>query len=179
VFIERIILLAHAGIVCDKSKSFVSIATMLTAHCSLHMQDTALSALRRNFFTNVESEIRTVEHTLTYMESALRGIPCERTFIAHYEQALADPISFIEPLAAFLELDGAGKAALTSRLTKKGKFPARKPHKLTQYKAHCAGLNEKACYHKMSRMLDEFFRERGFMWPTFAANGFDFVPRPL
>lgn len=35
-------------------------------------QDTALSALRRNFFTHVDQELRTVEHTLTYLEAALR-----------------------------------------------------------------------------------------------------------
>ncbi len=35
-------------------------------------QDTAMSALRRNFFTSVDQELRTVEHTLTYLEAALR-----------------------------------------------------------------------------------------------------------
>ena len=35
--------------------------------------DTALSALRRNFFDTVDQELRTVEHTLTYIEAALRG----------------------------------------------------------------------------------------------------------
>ena len=35
--------------------------------------DTALSALRRNFFETVDQELRTVEHTLTYIEAALRG----------------------------------------------------------------------------------------------------------
>jgi len=29
---------------------------------------------------------------------------------------------------------------------------------------------------QISGMLDEFFNDRGFMWPTFAANGFDFAP---
>jgi hypothetical protein len=32
-----------------------------------------MSALRRNFFANIDEELRTVEHTLTYIESALRG----------------------------------------------------------------------------------------------------------
>lgn len=43
------------------------------------------------------------------MESALRGIPCHKTFIAHYEHALADPQAFIEPLSLFLETDAAGR----------------------------------------------------------------------
>jgi hypothetical protein len=36
-------------------------------------------------------------------------IPCHKTFIAHYEHALADPQAFLEPLAAFLELAPAAK----------------------------------------------------------------------
>ena len=32
-----------------------------------------MSALRRNFVSNVEMELRAVEHTLTYLEAALRG----------------------------------------------------------------------------------------------------------
>lgn len=31
-----------------------------------------MSALRRNFFSDVPMELRTVEHTLTYVEAALR-----------------------------------------------------------------------------------------------------------
>ena len=38
-----------------------------------NVTDTALSALRRNFFTNIDTELRTVEHTLSYLEAALRG----------------------------------------------------------------------------------------------------------
>jgi hypothetical protein len=36
-------------------------------------------------------------------------IPCHKTFIAHYEHALADPHAFLEPLAAFLELSAPAK----------------------------------------------------------------------
>lgn len=43
--------------------------------------DTALSALRRNFFETVDQELRTVEHTLTYIEAALRG--CVTTMCIH------------------------------------------------------------------------------------------------
>lgn len=32
-----------------------------------------MSALRRNFFSAVDPELRTVEHTLTYLEAAMRG----------------------------------------------------------------------------------------------------------
>jgi hypothetical protein len=63
-----------------------------------------LSALRRNFFTHVAQELRTVEHTLTYVEAALRRVPCHRIFIAHYEHILADPRAFLEPLSQFLEV---------------------------------------------------------------------------
>jgi hypothetical protein len=45
---------------------------------SRNVTDTALSALRRNFFSAIDPEIRTVEHTLTYIEAALRGVPCHK-----------------------------------------------------------------------------------------------------
>ena len=130
----------------------------------------------------MDSEIRTVEHTLTYLESALRGVPCHRIFIGHYEQVLSDPVSFIGPLSAFLELDSSAAAELTKRLSKKGKTPHRKSHKLTQY-AECkaAGFSTSIlqCYELMNKMLDRFFSERAYMWPTFAANGFDFIRQVL
>ncbi len=66
-----------------------------------------MSALRRNFFSFVDQELRTVEHTLTYIEAALSRVSCDKIFVAHYEQALADPTSLLEPLADFLELDDA------------------------------------------------------------------------
>jgi hypothetical protein len=87
----------------------------------------------------------------------------------------------------------SGLQALKSRLSKTGKLPSRKSHKLTQYK-ECKELNlsEQQCYQKVtftthrttafiddtlfvqiSNMLDEFFRLRSYMWPTFAGNGFD------
>jgi len=147
-----------------------------------NVTDTALSALRRNFFSEVDSELRTVEHTLSYMESALRGVPCDRMFIAHYEQALADPMAFIEPLATFLELAPPAKDALKTRLSKKGKLPPRKVHKLTQFR-QCKGNSvqgsAEACSKKISRMLDTFFRDRAYMWPTFAGNGYDFKYEPM
>lgn len=76
---------------------------------NIYYQDTALSALRRNFFLHVALELRTVEHTLTYVEAALRKTPCHRIFIAHYEHVLADPRAFLEPLSQFLELSEAEK----------------------------------------------------------------------
>ena len=135
--------------------------------------------MRRNFFLDVDSQLRTVEHTLTYLESALRGVPCHRIFIAHYEQVLRDPRSFVGPLSSFLELDKSASAELSRRLSRNGKFPSRKEHKLTQYpECQKAGLsdNVKVCSQLITNLLDRFFHERNFMWPTFAANGFDFVP---
>ena len=87
-----------------------------------------MSALRRNFFSDVPMELRTVEHTLTYVEAALRKsvsfswyfsnsnfvschrVPCHKIFIAHYEHVLADPRAYLEPLAQFTELSFDGKA---------------------------------------------------------------------
>ena len=105
-----------------------------------------------------------------------RSAACHRTFVAHYEHVLADPAAYIEPLTSFLELGPAEREALKRRLSKRGRMPARKAHKLTQY-AECkdAGLGEQACYHHVSRLLDTFFLDRGFMWPTFASSGFDFA----
>jgi hypothetical protein len=48
-------------------------AAVVTVITIISLQDTALSALRRNFFSAVDPELRTVEHTLTYIESAMRG----------------------------------------------------------------------------------------------------------
>jgi len=138
-----------------------------------NVTDTALSALRRNFFSAVDPEIRTVEHTLTYIEAALRAVPCHKVFIAHYEHALADPHAFLEPLSTFLELDVEAKKYLKSRLSRAGQLPPRKAHKLTQY-SECNGIkDEQLCYKKISTLLDSFFQQRSFMWPTFGANGFD------
>lgn len=131
-----------------------------------NVTDTTLSALRRNFFTNVDAGIRTVEHTLTYLEAAMRSAPCSRTFIAHYEHALTDPAAFLSPLASFLELGVDETAALKKRLfmrsEKGGKrragdsggglgLPRRKEHKLGQY-AECkdAGMGEHQCYKHVS-----------------------------
>jgi hypothetical protein len=172
---------------------YIAAVTHLSAYFSIFLlplpftllyssQDTALSALRRNFFTDVDAELRTVEHTLTYLESALRGVPCSRIFIAHYEQALKDPTAFIAPLSTFLELnDPIERAALASRLSKKGKFPPRKQHKLTQFnecKAAGFGSSNVDCSNHITKLLDRFFEDRKFMWPTFAGNGFDFVRQP-
>eukprot|EP01035_Chromulina_nebulosa_P018513 gene18513-24230_t len=133
--------------------------------------DTALSALRRNFFSHVDSELRTVEHTLTYLESALRGVPCNRIFIAHYEHVLAEPSAYKEPLANFLELSSKEKEVLFSRLSKNGKIPPRKVHKLTQYKeCQQQNLNEEQCYGKITNIIEKFIKDRDFMWPTFAAS---------
>ncbi len=141
-----------------------------------NVTDTAMSALRRNFVNNVDSELRAVEHTLTYIESALKRIPCHKVFIGHYEHVLADPKSYIQPLAAFLDLNSAQRAELSKRLDKPGESVSRKVHRLTQY-PDCkgAGLGDdvERCYKALSDLLDDFFLDRGYMWPTFAANGFD------
>lgn len=134
--------------------------------------DTALSALRRNFFSDIDTELRTVEHTLTYIEAAMRAVPCNKVFIAHYEHVLADPIAFYEPIASFLELGEYNKKALKERLEHSGKLPSRKEHKMTQYKECQNLLDEKQCYDKVSRIIDDFFTKRAFMWPTFSGNGF-------
>eukprot|EP01038_Epipyxis_sp_PR26KG_P014884 gene14884-20016_t len=137
--------------------------------------DTALSALRRNFFTAVDPELRTVEHTLTYLESVLRMVSCHKIFIAHYEHVLADPMAYYEPLSTFLEFDNKKKELFKKRLsTRDNKIPSRKPHKLNQY-AECKSIHDELeCYEKITQMLDSFFNLRSFMWPTFAGNGFDY-----
>ena len=75
-------------------------------------------------------------------------IPCERLFIAHYEHILADPAAYRAPFAEFLELGANEREILNTRLSKKGRLPPRKAHKLTQY-AECqqARLSEEDCYN--------------------------------
>jgi hypothetical protein len=80
------------------------------------VKDTAISSLRRNFYRNVDACIRTVESTLVYIESALKKVPCNKIFVAHYEQVLGDPEAYIEPLSDFLELDTSAKSVRTFTL---------------------------------------------------------------
>jgi len=135
--------------------------------------DTAMSALRRNFFSDIPMELRTVEHTLTYVEAALRKVPCHKIFIAHYEHVLAEPRAYLEPLSQFMELSNEAKTILKQRLGKPGKLPSRKAHKLDQYE-ECKSekLTGAGCYQKVHKIVDSFFIDRSFMWPTFAGDGF-------
>lgn len=117
---------------------------------------------------------------LSQLSTVTTRIPCHKTFIAHYEHALADPQAYVEPLATFLELDAAAKMvsycllscfgcsrlqclhslcytsalfeqALKGRLSKSGKVPSRKSHKLTQYKeCKALDLTEQQCYLKVT-----------------------------
>lgn len=143
-----------------------------------NVTDTSMSALRRNFVPNVDAELRAVEHTLTYIESALKRVPCNKVFVAHYEHVLADPIAYAQPLSAFLELNAEQKGELSKRLSKMVSKPvARKVHRLTQYpdcKSAGLGDNVEKCYNALLELSDTFYQDRGFMWPTFAGNGFDF-----
>ena len=139
--------------------------------------DTALSSLRRNFFTHVDLGLRCVEDTFTYVEAALRGVPCHRIFVAHYEHVLAKPSSYAEPLADFLEFDDRKKSKLAKALKDKDKgkvaLPQRTVHKLTQY-PECVGIKGDIanCYNRITTKIDTFLSARSFMWPTFAGNGF-------
>jgi hypothetical protein len=68
---------------------------------------------------------------------------------------LADPRAFLEPLSDFLELDSKAKQVLKGRLSKSGKLPSRKAHKLTQYnecKTH--NLAEEVCYKKVNKQYN-------------------------
>ena len=141
--------------------------------------DTIFSSLRRNFFPNTDIALRTVEQTLVYMEAALRRVPCHKIFIAHYEHVLGDPAAYVKPLSTFLELTESAQKVLAQRLSKGGKLPHRKVHKLTQYsdcnKANGVKLSEQACYKMLNDKFDNFFLDRNFMWPTFAGNGYNFI----
>jgi hypothetical protein len=141
-----------------------------------NVTDTALSALRRNFVTEVDLALRAVESTLVYIESALQYVPCDRIFLAHYEHVLAEPSAYLEPLAAFLELDKLQKEYLKKRLDKAQRPVSRKAHSLTQYsecKSAGFGQDVAGCYRHVASLADTFFRDRSFMWPSFAGNGFN------
>jgi hypothetical protein len=141
-----------------------------------NVTDTALSALRRNFVTEVDLALRAVESTLVYIESALQYVPCDRIFLAHYEHVLAEPSAYLEPLAAFLELDKLQKEYLKKRLDKAQRPVSRKAHSLTQYsecKSAGFGQDVGGCYRHVASLADTFFRDRSFMWPSFAGNGFN------
>jgi hypothetical protein len=149
--------------------------------------DTLLSSLRRNFFTEIDTALRTVEHTLTYIESSLKRVPCGKVFIAHYEHVLADPMAYHQPLVNFLELDTTRAHLLKERLegmNQRAKLPKRKVHELRQYK-ECGGgggankaqqrkgdISIEECYKKVTGIIDRFMKDRHFMWPSFAGNGF-------
>ena len=130
-----------------------------------------------NFVANVDAELRAVEHTLSYIETAMQHIPCEKILVAHYEHVIEVPNAYLEPLSTFLELNENQKSELKKRLSKPGKKVLRKPHKLTQYHdCQVAGLGNDitGCYNALQKSLDSFFTKRSFMWPTFAGNGFDY-----
>jgi hypothetical protein len=145
--------------------------------------DTALSSLRRNFFTQVDLGLRCVEDTLIYLEAALRGVPCHRLLFAHYEHVLAKPSAYEEPLSDFLELDGQKRAQLSNILKAKDKgevkFPKRTQHKLTQY-SECKGAglgdNLEKCYNTVVKKVESFLADRAFMWPSLAGNGYALKP---
>ena len=141
--------------------------------------DTALSSLRRNFFTHVDLGLRCVEQTLTYMESSLRGVPCHRVFIAHYEHVLAKPSAYIEPLSDFMEFGIQQRSQFKRILAGKDKgsvtLPKRTVHKLTQYsecKNGALGNDVAKCYERVVKKVESFLADRAFMWPSFAGNGF-------
>jgi len=141
---------------------------------SRNTTDTAMSAMRRDFVTSLDQAVHTAEHTLIHVEAALRGVSCHQVMVAHYEHVLAKPSSFYGPLSDFLELNQNQQMVLKGRLTElKAKMPSRKEHKLTHYQ-ECKELRDKkACYEMIKNKMDRFFNDRGFMWPTFAANGYD------
>jgi hypothetical protein len=143
-----------------------------------NVTDTAMSAFRRNFFSEIDTGLRTVEHTMIYIQAALQNVPCHQIFLAHYEHVLHSPHKYIEPLAKFMELNSINKQMLKRRLDNlpgKGKFPNRKTHKLTQYpdcKKQGLGGDLNACYKFLEARMARFFNDRAFMWPTFAGDGF-------
>lgn len=86
-------------------------------------------------------------------------------------------MDFVEPLSDFLEFSGQQKQILKKRLQQlqgSAALPTRKAHSLVQYK-ECKDkqLGVSDCYQKIEKKVDRFLRERAFMWPTFAANGFN------
>jgi hypothetical protein len=136
-----------------------------------NVTDTAMSAFRRNFFSEIDTGLRTVEHTMIYIQAALQGVPCHQIFLAHYEHVLHSPHKYMEPLAKFMELNSNGKQMLKRRLDNlpgKGKFPNRKLGgkriepvlRVESYlRSRCALLNMHAsisCSAVQSRILTNF-----------------------
>ena len=58
-----------------------------------------MSALRRNFVSNVEMELRAVEHTLTYLEAALKGF-----YICFFHESVNVAVNFSLPQFASILL---------------------------------------------------------------------------
>lgn len=139
-----------------------------------NVTDTAMSAMRRDFVTSLDQAVHLAEHTLIHIESALRGVSCHQVMITHYEHVLSKPSSYHGPLSDFLELTSSQQSILNSRLSKlMPAMPNRRVHKLTQYQ-ECKKIPDRsACYEMMRNKMDRFFNDRAFMWPTFAANGYN------
>ena len=149
--------------------------------------DTVMSSLRRNFFVDLDSALRTVEHTLTYIESALKQVSCGKVFVAHYEHVLADPAAYVGPLSGFLGLPKDNTKALQARLMEmqaKARTPTQSVHELRQFR-ECGGGGGaikaqqrkgggtlQQCYAKMNKLITSFLKKREFMWPNFAGNGY-------
>ena len=119
-----------------------------------------------------------MEDTFTYIEAALRSVPCHRILL-RIMSTCSQNLRHAEPLSDFLEFDTTKKDRLINALKAKDKgkvtLPRRTQHKLTQYQECAGGLKNDVpgCYNTILKKVDGFLATRSFMWPTFAGNGFE------
>ena len=137
-----------------------------------NVTDCFISALRRGFPDAVVSGRQTISLLLSYLESSLASIPCSRIFYLNFEHALGDPLSYLDPLSAFLELNEKEKNSMKVNLQE-----ILKPHKSkktttnVKYYEECKNMNATECLDIIKKVSKEYFDYRSYMWPTFAGMG--------
>lgn len=141
-----------------------------------NLTDSAVSALGRRFVQNIDEAVRTSEQNMVYMEAAMRGVPCHKTFVVHFEHLRSDPASLVDPLSAFLQLESSvSRDVLRRNLQDSAKKSS--SHRKRQYRfpgmTVCKSLTDAGCYRMVWNIINNFFMKRKVMWPTFAGNGYN------
>jgi len=123
--------------------------------------ETVVTSLSRRAARGVDETLRGAESNLVYMEHALRGIPCAKIFIAHYEFIRAAPEAFLEPLTDFLALAPEKKSVLKSNLLALKEKAKLQPD-----------VKSVASDRQVWNIVFKFFNGRNKMWPTFRGDGY-------
>jgi hypothetical protein len=135
----------------------------------LHRDPTAavLSALRRGFTKDLGLQLRTVEFSLSHLESVLRAVPCQHMFLLPYPLLTHRPVDLARQLAGFLG-SAALEETIATNVRRDGWEASREPDlaKLASV-VECSGRGLKAadCQELLVAEAHRFFQSRLGLWP--------------